>query len=72
MKKLYKSDKKADRWEAIKTTVSEIECAEVKKNYQSQCIIDYWLLLRRKVTILKCKVFTDFSDVFVCSIIGID
>ena len=73
--KLYEGGKqynnKADLWEAIKTTMSEIESAEVKKNYQSQCIIDYWLLLRRKVTILKCKRFKDFSDVFVCSIIGI-
>ena len=53
--KLYEGGKqynsKADLWEAIKTTISEIEFAEGKKRKKNQWIIDYWLLMKGKVTL---------------------
>ena len=61
--KLYEHCKqyniKAELWEAIKTTLLEIEPAEVKKNYQNEWIVDYELLLRR-VIVWNCKVFKDY------------
>ena len=50
---------KANLWKTIKIAMSEIEQAELKKFYQNQCIIDYRLLLRERVSILKCIGFKD-------------
>ena len=71
--KLYERYKqynnKADSREAIKTIESEIKPVEVK-TFKTQFIIDSWLLLRRRITKLKCKEFKDLSSVFViCSVI---
>ena len=47
--KLYEDGKqynnKADQWEAIKRTMSEIEPAKLKKKLQKQRVIDNWWLL---------------------------
>ncbi len=47
--KLYEHRKqyniKADFWEAIKTTLLEIEPAEVKKNYQNEFIFNKILII---------------------------
>ena len=61
-------NRKADIMEAIKTTMLEIEPAELK-NQQNQWIINYWLLLRRRVTISKCKGFKDLPYAFVGRVI---
>ena len=75
--KLYEGGKqyntKADLWEAIKITMWKTEPAEVKEIDKYQWIIDYSLLLRKIVTILKYKRFKDLPYVFViCTIIGLD
>ena len=59
-----------DLWEAIKTTMLEIQPTEVKKNMIKS--MDNRPLLLRTVTILKCKGFKDLSYKFICFIIGID
>ena len=64
-------DSKADLWEAIKTTMIETEPSERKKNL-NQSIIDYWLLLRRRVTRLNIKNSKTYHVFVICSIIGVD
>ena len=49
---LYEAGKQYN-WKAIKTTMSEIEPAEVKKKKKMNKSLDYWLLLQRRITILK-------------------
>ena len=48
-----------DWWEAIKTIMSEIESSEVKKKFIKSMVIDHWLFLRSRVTLLKCKGLKD-------------
>ena len=68
MKVANKINSKANLWKAM----LDIESDEKNKSIKSW-IIDCWLFLRRRVTILKCKGFKDLSHVFViCSVIGVD
>ena len=62
--KLYEGYKiyncKADLSESIKTTKLELEPAEVvKKKKKLKSIVYYWLILKIRVSRLKCKGFND-------------
>ena len=69
MKGANNIDSKAEQWEAITTTMSKIEPADLLKN---QCIKHYWLLLRKRIIILKCKGFKVLYVFVIYSTVGVD